>query len=480
MRILLVRPERGSLRGLEANALVEPLGLETLAGGLRMYQVAIADLRLNDRLADYLRYHRPQLCGIGCSFTSEAGTALQAARQVKSLLPTCKVVVGGHHASLWPLDFADPAVDGIVVGEAEQTMLMVARAIEGGVPLSEVAGVITNTGDGQVLSPKLHPEIEQLDLLPLPYREPIRHHLHRFYMGYQRPTALLESARGCPFRCKFCAVWKFYQGQVRQKSVERVVEELQAIEAPHVFITDDNFPHDASRVHLLADRLLQLGIRKSFTFQARTDAIADHPDLVEHWAQVGPTSVFLGLEQVTLEGLRQLRKGNTPEKNDKALQVLAKHGVTYSGNLMVDPRATVEDFIALREYVASRGLRNASFSIVTPLPGTELFEEMKNELTEGNAALYDLFHAVTATALPLPEFYAEFAALWREVRRLQSQPRPRRVRRLLWGVATGKVRLSDLRRGMNVAKQLSNPALFLRDHELHSRPLKPGQPLRFT
>ena len=480
MRILLVRPPRGSVRGLESTALVEPLGLETLAGGLGMYRVGIADLRMGDRLSDFLRALQPQLCGIGCAFTSEARSALAVARQVKEARPDCRVVVGGQHASLWPVDFADPAVDGVVVGEGEVTLLMVARAIEGHVPLTEVPGLVANTCEGQVSNPKQAGWIEDLDLLPMPERRLLAPYLGRFYMGFQRPMALVETTRGCPQRCSFCAVWKFYGERVRQKSAERVAEELRAVAAPHVFFTDDNFLADVTRGHALADRIIELGIRKSYTFQARTDTIASNPDLVGHWAAAGPCTVFVGLERLTREGLRELRKGNTPEANERALEVLAKAGVTYSGNFMVDPQATPEDFQALREYVRARGLRNASFTITTPLPGTDLFEEMKGKLREGNCALYDLFHAVVDTALPREQFYAEFASLWQEVRRLQGITRAGSWRRLAGALLTRKTSMRALRRGMNVSRQLSNPALFLRDHEEHSQPLPPGETPRFT
>lgn len=480
MRILLVRPARGSVRGLEANALLEPLGLESLAGALRMHQVAVADQRLGDRLADYARVHRPRLCGVSCSFTTEARTALAACRAIKRLQPDCTVVVGGQHASLWPIDFADPAVDGIVVGEGETTIQMVARAVEGGAALGQVPGVITNTPDGQVACAKRVIRVENLDLLPLPFRAPVAHHLHRFYMGYERPTALVESSRGCDRRCNFCAVWKFHEGRVRSKSVERVVEELQAAAAPHVFFTDDNFLHDTARVQALAERLLELGLRRRFTFQARTDTVAEHPELLELWAKVGPSTVFLGLEAISLEGLQALRKGNTPEKNDRALEVLARSGLGYAPNFMVDPRATVEDFAALREYVTARGLRNAAFCVVTPLPGTDLFEEMKGELLEGNPALYDLFHAVTATGLARDEFYRQLALLWGEVRQLQAAPRRGRLRRVLRGLLRRQIRMGDVRRGMNVSRQLSDPAVYLADHERHSEKLSPGEMPRFT
>jgi len=480
MRVLLVRPSRGSLQGLEAAALPEPLGLETLAGAVPDCLVVIADLRVGHRLADYVRAVRPHLCGISCLFTSEARSALAAARQVKALRPECVVLVGGPHASLWPVDFADAAVDAVAIGEGENPLRMTARALAGDLPLSRVPNLILNTPDGQVPSAYQQPQVEDLDLLPMPDRRSLEAHRHRFYLGFDRPSALVETSRGCPHRCKFCAVWKFHQGKVRTKSVPRVVEEIRQIQAPHVFITDDNFLHDVNRVQSLAQALLSAGVAKRYTFQARTDTIARYPEVVKAWSEVGPSSVFLGMESLSTDTLRALRKGNTPEQNDMALAVLAASGMTYSGNFMVDPRASEADFRALRDYVRARGLRNASFSIVTPLPGTDLFAEMQGQLREGNCELYDLFHVVTETALPLEKFYTQYASLWGEVLALQQQPRPGRATRLLRGLLSGRVRLSDLRRGMNVARRLSDAEALLVEHDLHSEPLPPGDRPRFT
>ena len=73
-------------------------------------------------------------------------------------------------------------------------------------------------------------------------------------------------------------MWRFYQGKVRFKSPERVLEEVESIRGRNIFVTDDNFLASVPRAETIADLLLERGIKKRFIFQARTDSIARHPE----------------------------------------------------------------------------------------------------------------------------------------------------------------------------------------------------------
>jgi radical SAM superfamily enzyme YgiQ (UPF0313 family) len=99
--------------------------------------------------------------------------------------------------------------------------------------------------------------------------------------------------------------------------------------------------------------------------------------------------------------------------NEEALAILRSSGIEPNPSFIADPSDGHEDFEALRAYVRRLGLRFPFFSVLTPLPGTVLFEEMEDRLTTANYELFDLAHAVTPTHLPPAEFYQEFAKLWR-------------------------------------------------------------------
>ena len=135
--------------------------------------------------------------------------------------------------------------------------------------------------------------------------------------------------------------------------------------------------------------------------------------MIAEWRDVGLEDVFIGFEKSVQAELEAVNKRNTVENNEKALAVLRRQGIEPTASFIVSPDYGQAEFAALRAYVRRLRLRWPTFTALTPLPGTALFEEMKGRLTTANFELFDLLHAVVPTRLPLPEFYGELAALWR-------------------------------------------------------------------
>jgi radical SAM superfamily enzyme YgiQ (UPF0313 family) len=276
----------------------------------------------------------------------------------------------------------------------------------------------------------------------------------------------METARGCPFKCNFCSVWKFHESTFRVKSPERVVAELREIEAPNIFVTDDIFWMDVRRGEEMARQIQAAGIKKYFTVQTRTDIICKFPHLIEMWKGCGDLAIFLGLESVTDEGLAAVNKKNTASNNARAIEILKELKVGFTPNFIVDPAWDLEDFTRLREWITMTGAYNSGFSILTPLPGTDLWDAASRQVTTHDWEMYDIVHAVLPTKLPLPEFYAEYSRLWRHVLdlRYETKGKARTWLQLGGALATGKVSLGAVRKGMNMAKVFSRPETFLRAH----------------
>jgi radical SAM superfamily enzyme YgiQ (UPF0313 family) len=400
--------------GFQQLARVEPLGLEMIAGAIwSRHEVALLDLRLEpDRLADTLTAFQPHLVGISATFTIDIYRALDIAGAVKAADPRTFVFVGGHHPSLRPEDFYHPAVDAIVVGEGELTASELVDTVAAEGNLGRVPGLVLNQSQGQHVTGQ-RPLLKDLDALPYPARVLNPTCRQDYSLIVIRPVALVETARGCPHRCRFCSVWPFYRGQVRYKSPERVVREVTALEQPHVMFTDDNFLTHGKRAAEIARLIRERGIEKRYSFEARSDDIVRHPEVVGQWREVGLDHVFIGFERPDQSGLEAVNKHNSVRNNEEALAILRSSGIEPNPSFIADPSDGHEDFEALRAYVRRLGLRFPFFSVLTPLPGTALFAEMKDSLTTANYELFDLAHAVTPTRLPLAEFYQEFAKLWR-------------------------------------------------------------------
>ena len=470
VKIAFLKPPIGGILGLEMLTFVEPLGMECVAACLEAdgHTCRIYDLRLDGEdhgLARCVAFE-PDVVGLQCNFTTERKRTRRLARRVKASLPDTFIVVGGHDASRDPQWFNEPGlVDAVAVGEGEEIMPPLMEALGTDRNLTKVPGLLL-PGDGGPVSTAPVTTRRDMDDLPPPARHLIAEYAPHYYINFRRPLALMETARGCPYRCNFCSVWKFHEKSFRERSPERVVAELAAIEAPNIFVTDDIFWLNVQRGKELAQRIKASGIRKFFTVQTRTDIICRHPELIEMWRDCGDLAIFMGLERIDDEGLKSINKNNKADNNVRAIELLKEMGVGFTCNFIVDPAWDRDDFARLRDWVDKMGTYNSGFSVLTPLPGTDLWRDVAPDVVTDDWELFDIVHAVLPTKLPLEEFYAEYAKLWAwslEVR-YKHRGKLKTYLALLGALAAGKVSLSSVRKGMGMARIFSNPDTFLRGH----------------
>jgi radical SAM superfamily enzyme YgiQ (UPF0313 family) len=377
--------------------------------------------------------------GVNASFTSNVYSAYKVLEQVKEYDPNICRVVGGHHATLCSSDFTGK-VDAVVLGEGELTTSELLGSWEKGRSLDEVEGIAFQD-NGEWKQTKPRKLIENLDDAPLPARNLVAHYQENYFQGSWQPCAYVETARGCPYRCKFCSVWKFYQGGYRARSPERVVQELESIAAPYVVFSDDNFLANPSRAEKICQAILKAKIKKHFIMQVRADAIVKYTEVLKEWIACGLRTVFVGFEAFSQRQLDKLRKHTSIENNEQAAGILKKLGIGVMSSFIVDPDFGKEEFTKLKGYIRRVRFPLPVFSVLTPLPGTDLYQEKEKELTTKNYELFDLQHAVTTPRLGFKKFYDEYGGLYRScylnlrsflglVRRFWS----RNLFKRLWGV----------------------------------------------
>src|SRR6476659_3334779 len=306
MRVLLVRPDPGNERfGLGPFFRVEPLGLEYVAASLqdRGHETAIVDLRFGHRLSRWLRKTRPRLVGISCMHALEYDRVLETARQVRRVAPGAFVVVGGHAAAAFPGPLERGEIDAVCVDDGEEALPALADALESGRPLRNVPALRLRTDDGWISTPPFA-ERTSLDRIPIPARSLVERDRNRYHCLLFRPVWLVETARGCPFRCSFCSVWQLYDRSFRERSIGAVVDDLASV-GENVLIADDLFWNHPERSLALADALKKRGVKKRWLLvQTRTDLVCRRPDLLEAWRPLAKDfDIFYGLEAASDEGL---------------------------------------------------------------------------------------------------------------------------------------------------------------------------------
>jgi radical SAM superfamily enzyme YgiQ (UPF0313 family) len=417
MHVLLLRPVPGNERfGLGPFFRIEPLGMEYIAAALeaRGHQVSLADLRFSRALERHIRVSRPGLVGIAAMHALETDEVLALARRVRALAPGVPIVVGGHTAAAYPSPFLDGPVDAVVLDDGERAVPAIAHALQQGRGLRAVPGLAIRDASGEVVRTAVPPDAFALDEVPLP----ARHHVARWRGQYaclaHRPAWLIETARGCPFRCSFCSIWQLHARSVRERSVDAVCRDFAAT-GDHVFIADDLFWYHAPRSLELARELCRRGIRKRWLLvQSRVDLVARHADLLEAWRPVaGEFDIFFGLEAATNQGLTGLAKDATIDHTAEGIGVARALGYGVTGNFVIDPAWSESDFEQLWAFVERHTLFQAGFTILTPLPGTAYFDEMRPRLRARRWSHFDMHHLLWEPALGAPRFFELYCETWR-------------------------------------------------------------------
>jgi radical SAM superfamily enzyme YgiQ (UPF0313 family) len=194
--------------------------------------------------------------------------------------------------------------------------------------------------------------------------------------------------------------------------VASVVDELKGIEEPNVFFCDDESMCDVRRMDALADAIDEAGLRKRYFLYARADTVVSYPELFIKWRKIGLAQVFIGMESFSDERLGQLNKGISIAQQRAAVSLLQDLGLIVYANFMVDTDFEKEDFARLTAHIRELELQHVGFSVLTPLPGTELYRQRRRELVTENPELFDMVHAVLPTRLPLSEFYSRMLDLY--------------------------------------------------------------------
>jgi radical SAM superfamily enzyme YgiQ (UPF0313 family) len=422
VKILLIQPAkpRKALGG-EDFSIFEPLALEYLATGVAGdHDVRILDMRLDPDLDAVLNQFQPDVVGI-TAYTVHVNTVKGLCRRLKAQNPAIVTVVGGHHATVRPEDFATPFIDIIVAGEGVFLFREAIRHLEKSPDLSGIPGA-RGLDNGALLLRQSDEDLD-LDALPLPRRDLTAAYRRSYFSEWMRPLASIRTSKGCHFRCQFCALWKLTGGRYLTRQPQRIVAELAAIPEKYVFFADDESLLDTARMGVLADLIQRAGIDKRFFLYGRSDTIARHPGLLEQWQKAGLERVFVGLECIRDADLKLIRKGSTVENNVNAVRILQDLGIDIWPMFLVRPEFGRRDFADLRQYCLSLNLPFIGFSVLTPLPGTDLYDEVRDRLISTNYDYFDFFHTLLPTALPLPEFYRELAGLFKHSRSLKSQLR---------------------------------------------------------
>jgi radical SAM superfamily enzyme YgiQ (UPF0313 family) len=472
MDILLLRPAPSNERfGLGPFFRIEPLGMEYIGAALeaRGHRVTLRDLRFSPPVEQIVQSVRPTVVGVACMHALEIDDVRDVVGRVRRVAPRALVIVGGHSAAAYPAPFVDADVDAICLDDGERGVPALVDAFKTGVALEKVPGWLLKGGSTWYSTEKAGSNVD-LDETPLPARHLVASWRQHYACFHHRPAYLIETARGCPFRCSFCSVWQLFDRSVRERSIESVCRDFETT-GDQIFIADDLFWHHPSRSRALGEALRARGLRKDWILvQSRVDLVARHPELLEVWRPLAREfDIFFGLEAATNAGLAKLVKDTTVDRTAEALDVSRTLNYGVTGNFVIDPDWTEVDFQRLWAFVERHQLSRAGFTILTPLPGTAYFQESRERIRAVKWSQYDMHHLLWEPRLGVARFFELYCETWRRsVLNLKGEKK-------LWHwLAHAKPRhwmhlLNVLRR----TQQMLQPAHYVRDHALLPRPHTP-------
>jgi radical SAM superfamily enzyme YgiQ (UPF0313 family) len=391
MKVLLIRPPvPHHTIGLKHLMICEPLELEYVAAGLAGHEVEILDLIIERGLEERLRRFKPDVVGTS-SYISGVNEVKKICRTVKNWNPQCVTIAGGVHAARAPEDFADIAVDCIVLGDGTSIMPEIMAAIQTGSSFEQIPGLALPCGINQVYRTAERHYMPKPDDLPFPRRDLVAHLQHQYYYLFHQPVATMKTTWGCWYKCNFCYTWKITDGMPFSRSPESIAQELEQIEANDVYIVDDIFLINPGRLARLAQLLRERGIRKNYLVYARADFIATHEDLIKEWAELGLRAVFVGLEAATDAELEAMNKECTVDYNRRAIEVLRQHGVDTYGSLIPQPDYWPTDWERLWSFIEETGLYYVNISPLTPMPGTDIWKSYEDKSRSAARRMVGIF-----------------------------------------------------------------------------------------
>jgi anaerobic magnesium-protoporphyrin IX monomethyl ester cyclase len=461
VRVVLLRPPRYLWPfNSETSAFWQPLGLICLAAAVRRnlpaVRVEVWDMPGEKHgwktLASRLAGGPMDVLGLGEEAVS-AHEALRAAELAKRLHPGCKVVVGGVYFSHAVAEtLAEPAVDAVIRGEGERTLVEWLRHVDQAETWGEIAGLAFRDTAGKVVTTQARPLIEDLDSLPFAAYDLLP--MQAYGKGSRNHPGLtsIEHSRGCVDSCGFCILWR-HMGQVEKDERRKTKEERGELvpsddEAsartpmPQGIVRPCYRTKSAGRSFEEVERLYREFDRRTFGWVDPTFNVS--ADWSDKWAEMMLRSRMMGadgrprtlhtawmradyivrdhkagiLEKLVRAGLRQAMIGverddpagmallgkhhNGPELCAEAFAILREHypEVYTIGSMIFGlPGDTLADVRRLSRCQFRWGMDYCFLIPLTPNPGTEFAVQPQaaGQVRRGALAGYDFHTAVLPT-----------------------------------------------------------------------------------
>jgi anaerobic magnesium-protoporphyrin IX monomethyl ester cyclase len=331
----------------------------------------------------------------GAISTATVPAALETLAIAKEVDPRIVTIIGGPHPTFLYdeiLGDRDCRTDFVLRGESEQTLPELLAAVEAG-SAADVAGIAYREGSEIVATP-MRAHVADLDTLS-PAWHLLDWSLYHYNIEPWGRMASILTTRGCMMGCSFCSHRAFWRGDWRARDPKKVVDEIRLLVEEYgvEFITlIDPYPtNHRERWEQQLDLLIEADIDVHLLMETRVEDIIRDADILPKYRQAGIIHMYVGAESSSDAMLESLNKGTDVDMNKRAIDLLRENDIMSEASFMIGfPNETWESVA----HTASEAVRLnpdiAVFPVITPMPFTPLYAEMKDRIRVFDYSKYNL------------------------------------------------------------------------------------------
>ncbi|MBI1935541.1 cobalamin B12-binding domain-containing protein [Candidatus Woesearchaeota archaeon] len=367
------------------------IGIATIAAFLEQnnYKVKILDafaLELtHEQVKDKIRSIRPSAVLTGSS-TATHRNAMKILENTKDIDKSITTIYGGPHVTSSPeTAITKDFVDYLVINEGEATALELLDYIMGrGSQKKEDIKGICYMENGKMQFTEKRPFIMNLDALPMPAYHLLPMYAYKAYgwLDVGRRFTTVVTSRGCPFKCSFCVSAKNNGNFWRQRSPEKVFEEIKLLyekyNIRHIYFQDDEFCVNHKRVIDLCNMIVDSKMDLYWECLTRVNHVDE--ELIKNMARAGCKSILYGVEVGYEDGFKKIPKPITLEMVERAVRLTQKHKIMAKATFIFGfPWESEKELKQTIKFAKRLDADLTFFNTLTPYPGADLYKVMKNE-----------------------------------------------------------------------------------------------------